>query len=114
MDHHWGLILTLEYGANYSKPGGDVLRADRATLSATDPALSNFLHPILRLYDWSQSAVPLQVLHLAEDFRTEFLHPVRHQNPLRMFLNSVLDGHCGCTLPSKLSLFSTNRAEGQL
>jgi len=44
------IVVVLEYGANYSAPGKDVFRRDRATGDAEYADLSNFLHPVFYYY----------------------------------------------------------------
>jgi len=45
------IVIVLEYGANFSGPGKDVFRLDRATGEAEHAHMSNFLHPVLYYYE---------------------------------------------------------------
>ena len=45
------IAIVLEYGANFSGPGKDVFRYDRATGDAENADMSNFLHPVVYYYD---------------------------------------------------------------
>ena len=44
------IVLNLQYGTNFSGPGKDVFRLDRATGEASDAHNSNFLHPVFYHY----------------------------------------------------------------
>ena len=44
------IVLVLQYGANFSGPGKDVFRIDRATGEPSDAHNSNFLHPVFYHY----------------------------------------------------------------
>ncbi len=44
------IVLVLQYGANFSGPGNDIFRADRATGEPAEAHLSNFLHPVFYYY----------------------------------------------------------------
>jgi hypothetical protein len=98
------IVVMLEYGHNFSGPGYDVFRIDRAV---GDPWLahrSNFLHPVLYYYDKLPTAAamsgrrrsenlprPARLHHIVEDFLTTWDAPLSHILPLRRFLDAVLD-----------------------
>ena len=42
--------MTMEYGANFSKPGADHFSVDRSKSSLGSAELSNFLHPVFRAF----------------------------------------------------------------
>lgn len=44
------IAIVLEYGTNFSGPGKDVFRLDRATGEAENAHMSNFLHPVFYYY----------------------------------------------------------------
>jgi len=41
----------MQYGLNFSGPGNDIFRTDRATGEPSDAHNSNFLHPVFYYYD---------------------------------------------------------------
>ena len=45
------IVVNLQYGPDFSGPGNDVFRPDRATGEASKAHKSNFLHPCLYYYD---------------------------------------------------------------
>lgn len=45
------IVVNLQYGEDFSGPGNDVFREDRATGEPADAHNSNFLHPVLFYYD---------------------------------------------------------------
>ncbi len=44
------IVVLLEYGANFSGPGKDIFRSDRATGEPSEAHQSNFLHPVFYYY----------------------------------------------------------------
>ena len=40
------IVMVLQYGMNFSGPGHDIFRGDRATGEPCEAHLSNFLHPV--------------------------------------------------------------------
>lgn len=44
------LVIAMEYGRNFSGPGKDTFRSDRAIGEPSEAHLSNFLHPVLYFY----------------------------------------------------------------
>lgn len=59
------LVLVMEYGSEFSGPGKDIFRYDRATGDPGDAHNSNFLHPVLYYYDTvptSESTIVVIVL----------------------------------------------------
>ena len=45
------LVVSLEYGANFSGPGNDIFRSDRAVGAPGLASASNFLHPVFYYYN---------------------------------------------------------------
>lgn len=45
------IAIVLEYGKDFSGPGNDIFRIDRATGEPAEAHHSNFLHPVLYYYD---------------------------------------------------------------
>lgn len=89
-----GIVLNLEYGKNFSGPGSDPFKENRATGEAQEAHTSNFLHPVLYYYNGKIPALdekgnlprPHRLHHMVEDFLTEWVAPVSHLMPLRWFL----------------------------
>ena len=46
------LAVVMEYGQNFSGPGQDTFRGDRAKGEPIEADMSNFLHPVLYYYKW--------------------------------------------------------------
>ena len=44
------IVVSLEYGANFSGAGNDIFRGDRATGEPSEAHRSNFLHPVFYYY----------------------------------------------------------------
>lgn len=44
------IVVSMEYGANFSGPGKDIFRIDRAVGEPREAHKSNFLHPVLYYY----------------------------------------------------------------
>lgn len=97
------IAIVMQYGANFSGPGNDIFRVDRATGEPSDAHTSNFLHPVLYYYDTIPTEFQMQRLmkeeilprpklmhHIVEDFLTLWDGPVSHILPLRRFLESAL------------------------
>jgi len=93
------IILNLEYGKNFSGPGADPFKEDRATGDAQEAHASNFLHPVLYYYKGAipefpealKLPRPNRLHHMVEDFLTEWVAPYTHIMPLRWFLENVLE-----------------------
>ncbi|XP_072035776.1 FAD-dependent oxidoreductase domain-containing protein 2-like [Amphiura filiformis] len=100
------LVVSLEYGYDFSGPGKDVFRRNRAIGEPSEAHLSNFLHPVIYFYKELPSieamrliakhpgAVlpePVKVHHMVEDFLTDFSAPVSHVLVLRRFLESCIE-----------------------
>lgn len=96
------LVVIMEYGADFSGPGKDIFRYDRATGEPSDAHNSNFLHPVLYYYetlptqeDMGKRAAkqrlprPTALHHLVEDFLTLWDGPKTHITPLRHFLDHI-------------------------
>jgi len=96
------IVVSLEYGANFSAPEADPFRVGRATGEPADAARSNFLHPVFYYYKqlpsksamkarapWETLPRPDRLHHTVEDFLTHWDMPYSHVLPLRRFLE-----HC--------------------
>jgi hypothetical protein len=94
------ITIHMDYGEGYSYPGADTLRLDRAEGDYRYAHESNFLHPIIRYYDWrhcsEENATVCRVggqgfkeHHMLEEFLTDFTLPISHVYALRMFLEHV-------------------------
>ncbi|XP_076451217.1 FAD-dependent oxidoreductase domain-containing protein 2-like [Babylonia areolata] len=96
------LVAVLEYGPDFSGPGKDIFRYDRATGDPSEAHTSNFLHPVLYYYkmlpterQMSQRTRkevlprPDAMHHIVEDFLTSWDGPESHVAPLRHFLDHV-------------------------
>lgn len=88
-----GIVVRLEYGRNFSGPGSDPFREDRATGEAQQAHKSNFLHPVLYYYEGMIPEPvehvlvnPKRLHHMVEDFLAEWIDPTQHLLPLRWFL----------------------------
>ncbi|XP_041364524.1 FAD-dependent oxidoreductase domain-containing protein 2-like [Gigantopelta aegis] len=97
------IVLNMQYGTNFSGPGNDIFRLDRATGEPSDAHNSNFLHPVLYHYDQLPTEQmmktrrryeilprPKALHHVVEDFLTNWDAPISHILPLRRFLENVL------------------------
>ncbi|XP_066293105.1 FAD-dependent oxidoreductase domain-containing protein 2-like [Branchiostoma lanceolatum] len=98
------IVVALEYGKNFSGPGKDIFREDRATGEPSNAHNSNFLHPVFYHYDKLPSEAdmlarpekwilprPNHLHHTVEDFLTSFTAPKSHILPIRRFLETSLD-----------------------
>ena len=47
-----GIVLNMEYGKNFSGPGSDPFREDRATQDSQEAHTSNFLHPVIFILNY--------------------------------------------------------------
>ncbi|XP_076305462.1 FAD-dependent oxidoreductase domain-containing protein 2-like isoform X2 [Tachypleus tridentatus] len=95
------IVLSMEYGENFSGPGKDTLREDRAISDVEAAYKSNFLHPVFYYYQRipnetqfvrSRSILPppKRIHHVLEDFLTTWTAEIMHILPLRRYLeNSV-------------------------
>lgn len=96
------MVILMQYGHDFSGPGKDVFRYDRANGEPSEAHTSNFLHPVLYYYkDLPTEAVmksrdrrsplprPDALHHVLEDFNTEFTDAHSHILPLRRFLEHV-------------------------
>ena len=54
------IVLVMEYGKDFSGPGNDVFRLNRATGESSDAHKSNFLHPVFYYFD----ELPTGMLHI--------------------------------------------------
>ncbi|KAK3091462.1 hypothetical protein FSP39_019980 [Pinctada imbricata] len=90
------IAIVMEYGRDFSGPGNDIFRIDRATGEPSEAHTSNFLHPVLYYYEQlptekemntkpSGVALPRPKLlhHIVEDFLTSWDGPLSHLLPLR-------------------------------
>lgn len=98
------IVLSLEYGADFSGPANDVFRPNRATGEPSEAHESNFLHPVFYYYKQLPSQLQIDVLenkeilprpdrvhHIVEDFLTLWDGAVSHVLPLRRFLEYCID-----------------------
>ncbi|WAQ97521.1 FXRD2-like protein [Mya arenaria] len=98
------IVLNLQYGPNFSGPGNDIFRLDRATGDPSDAHKSNFLHPAFYYYEklptehqmkykGMSNHLPRPDLlhHIVEDFLTTWDASTSHILPLRRFLENVLN-----------------------
>lgn len=95
------IVLIMEYGRDFSGPGNDVFRVNRATGEPADAHNSNFLHPVFYYFDRLPTEQemrikgrdtlprPNKIHHIVEDFLTIWDAPVSHVLPLRRFLEDV-------------------------
>ncbi|XP_005100558.2 FAD-dependent oxidoreductase domain-containing protein 2 [Aplysia californica] len=97
------LAVVLEYGQNFSGPGNDIFRSDRATGEPSEAHTSNFLHPVLYFYKNLPTEEMMQARdrkstlprpdalhHVVEDFTTQFTAQHSHILPLRRFLENIV------------------------
>eukprot|EP00106_Octopus_bimaculoides_P006681 XP_014774123.1 PREDICTED: FAD-dependent oxidoreductase domain-containing protein 2-like [Octopus bimaculoides] len=98
------IAIVFQYGANFSGPGNDVFREDRANVNPEKADKSNFLHPVLYHYKNLPSEkqmlnlrskellpTPDDIHHMVEDFLTVWDTPNSHIFPLRRFLENVFN-----------------------
>lgn len=96
------VAVVMEYGHDFSGPGKDIFRYDRATGEASEAHTSNFLHPVLYYYksvpteEQMKKRAKKEVLprpdaihHIVEDFLTAWDGAESHVSPLRRFLEHV-------------------------
>ncbi|XP_003385457.1 PREDICTED: FAD-dependent oxidoreductase domain-containing protein 2-like [Amphimedon queenslandica] len=102
------IILNFEYGIDYSGPGEDVLRENRATGNPVEADTSNFLHPVLYHYNrlplqFREVGVmpkPTSYHHIVEDFLTDWTSRQADIIPVRRFIEDAVQ--------SDLRSFSTD------
>eukprot|EP00795_Rhopilema_esculentum_P009136 gene9136-16798_t len=93
-----GIVLNLEYGKNFSGPGSDPFKEERAVGEVVDAHLSNFLHPVLYYYSspvtnlTSEGDLPRPdfLHHILEDFLAMWDALLHHHLPLRWFLEKAV------------------------
>lgn len=99
------IVMSMEYGADFSGPENNVFREDRATSQASLAFKSNFLHPVFYYYKHlpSQRQMdiaekkemllprPTRIHHTVEDFLTSWNAPHSHVLPLRRFLEYCIN-----------------------
>jgi hypothetical protein len=93
------VLWNFQYGPDYSGPGKDVLREDRAIGDPFQGDRSNFLHPVLYYYHQFPSAYrglsrgelppPDLYHHIVEDFLTQWTQRKDHVIPVRRFFEAV-------------------------
>jgi len=96
------VVMSFEYGKNFSGPGKDVFFEDRAISEARKGYQSNFLHPVLYYYEKLFSVntfinkpskwllpVPDDIHHIVEDFTTKFDGHKSHILQTRRFLERI-------------------------
>eukprot|EP00794_Sanderia_malayensis_P008745 gene8745-9679_t len=89
-----GIVVNLEYGKNFSGPGSDPFKEERATGEVVEAHMSNFLHPVLYYYENpitklnenKELPTPDRLHHIVEDFLAFWNALVHHHLPLRWFL----------------------------
>eukprot|EP00112_Aurelia_sp_Birch-Aquarium-sp1_P001826 Seg1198.6 transcript_id=Seg1198.6/GoldUCD/mRNA.D3Y31 product="FAD-dependent oxidoreductase domain-containing protein 2" protein_id=Seg1198.6/GoldUCD/D3Y31 len=92
------VIVNLEYGKNFSGPGSDPFKEERATGDVKEAHLSNFLHPVLYYYNRpvpelnenGDLARPDRLHHIVEDFLAMWDALLHHHLPLRWFLENAV------------------------
>ncbi|XP_071943865.1 FAD-dependent oxidoreductase domain-containing protein 2-like [Antedon mediterranea] len=97
------IVLSMEYGKDYSGPGKDVFKPERSTGDPANAHQSNFLHPVLYYYQSLPTEfemitrtekqvlpTPHRIHHMVEDFLTDFSAPQSHILPLRRFLENCM------------------------
>ncbi|XP_064633746.1 FAD-dependent oxidoreductase domain-containing protein 2-like [Lineus longissimus] len=98
------IVMVLEYGANFSGPGKDIFRVNRAVGDPAEAYNSNFLHPVLYYYSplptdmdmkgrnkYETLPKPRRIHHIVEDFLTHWMSPISHILPLRRFIEYCLE-----------------------
>ncbi|KAK3862612.1 hypothetical protein Pcinc_031546, partial [Petrolisthes cinctipes] len=98
------MVLTMEYGPDFSGPDKDTFRTDRATGDPLEAHRSNFLHPVFYYYQrlpteaemlhkWGKLPLPrpTRLHHVLEDFNTLWTAQESHILPLRRFLETVTE-----------------------
>lgn len=97
------IVIVFQYGANFSGPGKDVFRENRAVGDPEKAHESNFLHPVYYHYKKPPTEEqmnhlrlkeilprPDNIHHMVEDFLTLWDTPVSHIQPLRRFLENII------------------------
>jgi len=93
-----GIVINLEYGKNFSGPGSDPFKEERATGEVNEAHLSNFLHPVLYYYKKPIEELtpegnlprPDRLHHVVEDFLAMWNALLHHHLPLRWFLENAI------------------------
>ncbi|GAB1599172.1 FAD-dependent oxidoreductase domain-containing protein 2-like isoform X1 [Argonauta hians] len=98
------IAIVFQYGANFSGPGNDVFREDRAKSDPLYASKSNFLHPVFYHYKNLPTETQMQNLkykqvlpipdgihHVIEDFLTLWDTPNSHILPIRRFFENVFN-----------------------
>ncbi|XP_070580581.1 FAD-dependent oxidoreductase domain-containing protein 2-like [Ptychodera flava] len=99
------IVIVMEYGKNFSGPGKDIFRGDRAIGEPMEAHNSNFLHPVFYYYEQLPTRQemmnlgkrfdilprPTRMHHIVEDFLTLWTAPNSHLLPLRRFLENVIN-----------------------
>jgi len=97
------VVMLFEYGKNFSGPGKDIFRTNRATGEPAEAHESNFLHPTFYYYKTPPTEAemidsvypdvlptPDRLHHIVEDFLTEFDAPISHILPTRRYFETCL------------------------
>ncbi|XP_037073731.1 FAD-dependent oxidoreductase domain-containing protein 2-like [Pollicipes pollicipes] len=97
------LVLSLEYGDDFSGPEQDTFRWDRAVSDPLHADKSNFLHPVMYFYQHPPTEVDMMlkptgralptatlIHHVLEDFLTDWTARRSHVLPLRRFLEACM------------------------
>ncbi|XP_074647210.1 FAD-dependent oxidoreductase domain-containing protein 2-like [Tubulanus polymorphus] len=98
------IVVVMEYGKNFSGPGKDVFKQDRAIGDPHRSFQSNFLHPVFYYYktlpteeDMKNRAkkqtlpTPDREHHILEDFLTKWTGQEEHLVPLRRFFEYAMN-----------------------
>ncbi|XP_005097745.1 FAD-dependent oxidoreductase domain-containing protein 2 [Aplysia californica] len=96
------MVIVMEYGHNFSRPGNDIFRTDRTVRGPCEAHKSNFLHPVIYYYSslptesmmksrGAQDTLPRPdaLHHIVEDFTAFWTSQHSHILPLRRFLEHV-------------------------
>lgn len=92
-----GIVLNFEYGKNFSGPGSDPFKEERATGEVKEAHLSNFLHPVMYYYskpikslqENGDLPVPDRLHHIVEDFHAFWDALMHHLLPTRWFFENA-------------------------
>eukprot|EP00658_Telonema_sp_P-2_P015659 TRINITY_DN16042_c0_g1_i2.p1 TRINITY_DN16042_c0_g1~~TRINITY_DN16042_c0_g1_i2.p1 ORF type:complete len:531 (+),score=103.16 TRINITY_DN16042_c0_g1_i2:418-2010(+) len=97
------ITMDLRYGQNFTGPTFDVFSLHRVTNSPPDSHLSNFLHPVVQLFEPGSTEV-VESFHILEDLRTDFTQSI-HLRPTIAHFKTLLK-----RLPSLIQAHLTQKA----
>lgn len=89
------IAIVMEYGKDFSGPGNDVFRINRATGEPAEAHHSNFLHPVLYYYDKLPTGKTEWQLLMSKKF-------IRYDLFMVVFINSDADQHYWLTKFSRI------------